>query len=577
MDQSILKKNWQQKEQDENFIEQIIQKYQKTDILARLLSSRISNVEDVVSFCCPKLEHSFPDPFKLKDMKKSVNRLLSAVSNSEKVCIFADYDVDGSTSCALLVKLFQVLQVKYDVYVPHRLKEGYGPSKKAIDNIVNRGTNLLITVDCGAVAYDVISYGKSLNLDIIVIDHHLSDKLVKDAFAVINPNRVDEQSNLTYLAAVGVVYLFVVAFVATIKLDCNLRDKVRNFNLLHLLDLVALGTVCDVVPLIGLNRVFVCQGIKVLVKRKNIGLKVMWDLMDIRDDITSYHLGFLFGPRINAASRMGYSNITNKLLSTNCENEAMMLALQLEECNKTRKQIELDILKDALKIVGENNDDVIIVDSSEWHVGVIGIIASRIKDLYEKPVFVISWENDIGKCSCRSIKGIDLGAKIIFAKLNGLLLDGGGHPMAGGCTIRREKLEDFKSFITNSVKEDIKNIGIQYFKYYDICISLNAVNKNLLDEIEVISPFGVGNPEPVFRIDNLRVLNPLLRAEKHVSCFLYSSSKKVKAIAFGAFFNDLGKFLLSNPKNVFSIICKLKSNFFLGEKSVQCVIEDILV
>lgn len=575
---------WQEKQFNQFIVENIIANYAKSKIFAKLVSNVIPSVDKLETFCLPKIKNYFTDPFELKDIKKAVTRLHNALLKAEKICLYADYDVDGATSCTILVKLFKLLSANYFIYVPNRVTEGYGLSKIAIEQILQQDAKLIITLDCGTTSDEEISYAKELGIETIVIDHHLSNIVPKDAVAVVNPNRPDETSELKYLAAVGVTYLFAVAIKSTLKNCPSLSSKLENLNLLALLDLVALGTVCDVVPLINLNRAFVHQGLKVLNKRMNIGLASIADAAEIKSQLCAYHLGFVIGPRINAASRMGDSQISITTLSTDSHIKAAEFAKKLNEYNRNRQNIETIMLEEALQMVDliedKNNIEVIILDSHSWHIGVIGILASRIKEIYNIPTIIIAWENEIGKASCRSIPGIDLGRIILEAKDKGLVISGGGHKMAAGFSIAKNRLQDFKLFIKYTIRENIKDNNLIYTKNYDTSLCASQINIDLIKEIKTLEPFGNSNEEPIFKVDGLRLVSANSHGNKHVFCTFTpknSNSTLIYGAAYKAFNNAVGKFLLNNPTEPFSILCRIGINNYKSQEDISCVLEDIVI
>jgi single-stranded-DNA-specific exonuclease len=575
---------WKEKELDQVIVDKLITNYAKSKVFAKLVSRSISSIDQLEKFCAPKIKNHFINPFVLKDMKEAVQRLHNAILKGEKICLYADYDVDGATSCTIMAKLLTLLSADFFIYVPNRITEGYGLSNTAIEKLSLERAKLIITLDCGTSSEEEIAYAKSLGIDIIVIDHHLTNVIPKDAIAVVNPNRPDENTDLKYLAAVGVTYLFATALKSVLK-DCpSLSSKVENLDFLTLLDLVALGTVCDVVPLIGLNRAFVHQGLKVLNKRINIGLASISDAAGIKTQLSTYHLGFMIGPRINAASRMGNSQISIQTLCSDSRHLAEQLAVQLNEYNKDRQSIEGIMLQEAIQMVdsmlNETKLEVIILDNCNWHIGVIGILSGRLKEIYNVPTIIIAWENDIGKASCRSMPGIDLGKIILNAKSQGLLISGGGHKMAAGFSIAKNQLENFKKFINDSIGAAILASKLEYIKNYNVELHASAINVALIKEIQTLEPFGSGNEEPVFKVDGLKLIAARSHAYKHVFCTLGSkddSSVLIYAAAYKSYNNLIGKFLLQNPTNCFSILCKISLNSYKAQENVNCVVEDIII
>ena len=580
---SINGKIWEQKLINEDIVIELCRSFKISDLLARIISSRISNPEEVENFLVPKIKNLLPDPFHLLDMKKAVDRVIKAILNKQKICIFADYDVDGATSAALLKNIFRDLNIICDIYIPDRIAEGYGPTPFAIQKIKDNGNELLITVDCGAMAYEALKYAKALQLDVIVIDHHIVTDILADAVAIVNPNRIDEKSEYKYLAAVGVAFLFATATLSSLKKQ-NYFAKVPQPNLIKYLDLVALGTVCDMVKLIGLNRAFVASGLRVMQQRQNIGIKTLYDIAGLNEVPKCYHLGFVLGPRINAGGRVGKSSLGANLLSTDCSIHAMKLAKELEKHNNERKVIELLMIEEAIEIAMTQQDcSLLFIVKEGWHPGVIGIVAGRLKEKFDKPVAVIALNDGIGKASCRSITGIDFGAEIINAKSKNLLIAGGGHAMAAGFTVTAEKLQELQQFLNNAFKINTKKLKNYKHAEYDLDLTTSSVNLPLMKELSVLEPFGQGNHEPIFKLDNLFILKANVVKSKHIRCLLSPnkqafSNKALSAIAFnavGTLFEDV----LLNPKakNI-SVIGTLKTNNWQDNyNTIQLIIKDIII
>ncbi len=451
---SVSGKNWILKKYSEEKSNFIKENFSLDEITSKLLSIRQINRDEVSSFLNPLVKNFLPNPYNLIDMEKSTLRTTKAINLKERLGIFGDYDVDGATSTAVLGNYFSELNLDYEIYIPDRKKEGYGPSVKGFKELIDKKVNIIFTVDCGTLSFDAINYAKENNIDVIVLDHHQSEIRLPEAFSIVNPNRLDDRSNMQYLCAAGVAFMFLVS------LNRELRNKnwfsknnLIEPNLINYLDLVSLGTVCDVVPLIGLNRAIVKQGLKVFKSKKNLGLKTLLDICKIDTNPSIYHLGYLIGPRINAGGRVGKcSHGANLLLNKNPKN-SFKLASELDQYNKERQILEKDLLKKILdKIAGYSNDPVLILSGKNWHEGVIGIVAARLKDKFNKPVILISLDGDIGKASARSIVGFDIGSVIIAATQEKILLKGGGHKMAGGFSIQNKNINIFKDFVFKKFK-----------------------------------------------------------------------------------------------------------------------------
>jgi single-stranded-DNA-specific exonuclease len=581
--QSVTGKNWRLKPVNEKRLLTILQKHSITEALARIVSHKDLDINDISSYLEPKLKELVPDPFHLLDMDKAVSRTIKAIKDKEKICVFGDYDVDGATASALLKNFFNDIGVN-DVmlYIPDRILEGYGLNEGALETIKDAGVSLVITVDCGAVAFAAIDKASRLGLDTIVIDHHLGASQLPKASAIVNPNRLDETTEYKYLAAVGVSFLFVIALCKTLKQKCYFENAAEP-NLLKYLDLVALGTVCDVMPLVGLNRAFVSQGLKIMSKRQNLGLRALCDIARIESAPSCYHLGFVLGPRINAGGRVGKASLGSQLLSCKDPLKAHEYSLLLDEYNNQRKFIEMQVFEEAQVLAEQcRNDPVIIVAREGWHPGVIGIIAGKLKELYTKPTAVIAIKDGIGKASCRSIKGVDFGSKIVEAKFSDLIIEGGGHAMAGGFAVEAAKIDMLRKFLCQAIEEDLRNLGDICRYEYDAELNINSLTLELASEIEKLEPYGNGNPEPFFRIDNLYILEAKIISGSHISC-LFGKQKgsygggSLRAIAFNAASTEVGKYLMSEKPHNLSVICSIKVNRYNNKERVNLTITDLLV
>ncbi len=602
MKPSILGRNWHQKTFDERHALSILQRFEISEVLSNLLSAREISLGEIENFLEPKIKTSLPDPFELNDMDKAVAHVIAAIHARKKITIFADYDVDGATSSALLKRFFREAGVNADIYIPDRVLEGYGPNSQALLNLKKSGTDLVITLDCGTVAFKPLEDAAAVGLDIIVIDHHLGVLEKPQSIAVINPNLLDEKFPHKNLCAAGVTFLFVVAINKKLREE-NFYAQKKEPNLLNLLDLVALGTVCDVMSLTGLNRAFVAAGLKILKQRKNLGLREICDLAGLDEEPSAYHLGFVIGPRINAGGRVGKSDLGATILSSEDEEEVKAIAQQLETFNKQRKEIEVQVLEEAVKSLESGpltrsatescfggfskNDPIIFAVAKNWHQGVIGIVASRLKDLYNKPVAVIAIDDEgkKGKASCRSISGIDFGGEILKARLEGLLIEGGGHAMAGGFSVAPEKISELHQFFCKNLAQKVEEISAQKNAEFDIALDLAQVNLDLLKELAKLEPFGVGNMRPKFLLRNVVKVKANLvgQTAEHISCVFSSKSVlgfngQIQAIAFRSNKTSLGEMLL-DPKftKPINLVGTLNINAWMGVEKVQMIIEDVLI
>ncbi len=577
---SVTGRDWILKKFDEEKISFLKENFSLDEITARLLAIRNIKNEDINSFLNPSIKNFMPNPNVLKDMEKSSLRFLETVNKKEKVGIFGDYDVDGATSTALLGKYLEILNINYEIYIPDRTTEGYGPSKNGFDALIKKGVKLIITVDCGTLSFEAIKHAKDKNLDVIVLDHHQSDVNLPAAFSIVNPNRIDDNSNLNYLCAAGVTFMFLVSVNRELRTrDWFKKNFIKEPNLINFLDLVSLGTVCDVVPLVGLNRAIVKQGLKVLRIKQNIGLKTLIDICKIDSHPSIYHLGYTIGPRINAGGRVGKcSHGANLLLNSNPK-KVFEIATELEEFNKERKFLENDLISKILnEIKIDNKDPVIILKGNDWHEGIIGIVASRIKDRYNKPTIIISIKKNIGKASARSIVGFDIGSAVLAALEEQILSKGGGHKMAAGFQIEVNNIDKFKDFIIKRFNKISVNSLVNKPLYFDSRISPAAVNLEFYDKINTLSPFGSGNPEPKFVIENLKPVSSKIVGEKHVKAILVGKEgSSIKTIAFNASDSDLGAYLLTKNTNLMNIAGKLSLNEWKGQKNVEFIIDDISV
>ena len=577
---SISGKNWILKKYNQEEITFLKDNFFLDEITSKLLSIRKIKKEDIKSFLNPSIKNFLPNPNTLMDMEKATLRTSKSIYKKEKVGIFGDYDVDGATSTALLGKYFTELKIPYEIYIPDRKKEGYGPSIKSFKELIDKGVKIIFTVDCGTLSFDAIEFAKENNTDVIVLDHHQSEIKLPKAFSVINPNRFDDESNLQYLCAAGVTFMFLVSINRKLRLESWFtKNKIDEPNLINYLDLVSLGTVCDVVPLIGLNRAIVKQGLKILKIKNNLGLKTLLDICKIESNPSIYHLGFMLGPRINAGGRVGKcSHGANLLLDTDPKN-AFKLASELDQFNKERQMLEKDLLQKLLNETKDySKDPVLVLSGSNWHEGIIGIVAARLKDKFNKPVIIISIDGEIGKASARSIVGFDIGSVIIAATQDKILLKGGGHKMAGGFSINIKNIEKFKEFVFRRFRNINEDLTSEKPLYLDSAISPAAINLDFYNKVNNLAPFGSGNPEPKFIIENLKTVNSKIVGEKHIKSVLIGmDGSSIKTIAFNAVENDLGAYLLKNNNKIFNIAGKLSLNEWKGQSNVEFIIDDISV
>ena len=510
-------------------------------------------------------------------MEKAANKIAEYIKNksANKISIFGDYDVDGATSSSLLVRYLQFFGINPIVYIPDRIKEGYGPNTAALLKLKEQGVELVITVDCGTMSFEPLKQAKQAWLDVIVIDHHKGDAVMPEALAIVNPNRFDESGEYGQIAACGVVFLLLVAINKIIK-----SSSLETPDLLELLDIVALGTVCDVVPLTGINRAFVTQGLKVMSKRGNIGIAAIMDNAHLLETPTTYHAGYIIGPRINAGGRVGKSDLGTRLLTTNDAIEARTIAEQLNQLNEERRAIESIVQEEAMQDAAAlpESDAVIIVARSNWHSGVIGIVAGRLKEHFHKPVAVIALADGIGKASARSISGIDLGEAVIAANHAGILLGGGGHAMAAGFSIAEDKIPQLREFFNNRLAEKVAKLAGEKTLHIDGIISLNGLNLKLAHLIENAAPFGSGNPSVRLAIHNVKIVRTDIIGDGHVRAIIVdsnSSSHSIKAMAFKSADKPVGQALLNSYGKTLHLAGQAKINLWHGKESVDFFIDDV--
>ena len=563
---------WSERDHDRNIFDSLKSKFSNEYILLQLLVSRNISTKKIEDFINPKLKNLLPDPYTIDDMKRASDKICDFINRKKRIGIFGDYDVDGSSSTALICNYLKSIGASFEYYIPDRISEGYGPNKKAFDILKEKKCELILTLDCGTSSNDVVSYANSKGIEIIIVDHHLEGDKLPDAFAIVNPNKKSDKSNLNKLCAAGVVFFLIISINRNLKKN-NFFANSEPPNLLKFLDLVALGTICDLVKLDLVNRALVKQGMKVMNKLLNTGIKSLVECSSIKDEISEYHLGFVLGPRINAAGRVGDSKLGATLLINDKNDLNLSIAEKLNYYNQLRKKVEKKVEAQAINQVNTNSEGIICVHSKDWHPGVIGIVAGRLTENFKRPSIVISEDKNTCKASCRSVKNFHMGDFIINAVRDGLLITGGGHEMAGGFSILREKIDVFKDYIKNKFSVS----DIHHEKNYDMEINLSSVNLDLYKSITKLEPYGMGNPKPKFLIRNCTKSFVKPAAEIHLIVYLndmYGNS--VKSIAFNSSQNEIGKLLNDDDNKELDIICTLQINRWNGEENVELIIEDIL-
>jgi len=565
---------------DDNLERDILSSSQKNHIsplLARLLLIRNVSDDYIKGYLNPDIKNNIPNPFLLKDMEKSVNRVITAIKKNQKIGIIADYDVDGCTSASILFKFLINFTDNLIIETPNRLLEGYGPNLRIMDKMLNSKIDLLFTLDCGTSSNDIIDNEKYSNIDVIVIDHHLSESSLPNVYSIINPNRYDEDSEFNEMAAVGITFLFLMALRKKLRKQ-NFFKKNNEPNLFLLLDLVALGTVCDVVNLVKYNRAFVKAGLDLIKMRKNIGISKIIDNSNLNSTPNSSDLGFIIGPQLNAASRIDDSSLPSKLLISDDIVEIENISRKLLLFNEKRKLIEKIVFEEALiQAQKQKNQKFILAYGNNWHNGVLGIVASKLINIYNKPTIVISFNENFGIGSARSIKNIDLGNIILNAKNNSLLISGGGHKMAAGLKIKSDHLIKFADFLTNNLNKIPNNI-FEKIENFDSELSVNEINEDLLDIIDKLEPLGSGNPEPKFIITDLKIDSLKILKNKHILIFFKNDfSFSFKAICFNCIETILGDYLLNFRNNKLLIGCSIKRDNFNDLSKPQIIIKDAMI
>jgi single-stranded-DNA-specific exonuclease len=560
----------------------IVQRHQLPELLARILAGRGVEVDEAVGFLDPTVKLLMPDPSVLTDMPVAAARLADAVTRGEKVAIFGDYDVDGASSAAVLARFLRHGGLDPIIHIPDRIFEGYGPNIEAIRSLAGAGATLLVTVDCGTTSHEPLMEAQRLGLATIVIDHHQADETLPPALAVVNPNRLDDLSGLGYLAAVGLVFMVVVAANRELRTRGFWAAPRREPDLLGWLDLVALGTVADVVPLKGLNRAFVAKGLLALRRRENVGLTALMDVARLGGPPEPWHLGFLLGPRINAGGRIGRAALGVDLLLETDPIEAGRLAAELDRLNRERQVIEIAALEqaeaEAMAALGlEERGAVVVTAAQGWHPGVVGLVAARLKERYGRPAFAIALApGGIGTGSGRSIPGVDLGSAVRQAVREGLLIKGGGHAMAAGVTLQRDALGQFRAFLEDRLGAAVAAARRSDSLLIDGALTAGAANLETIASIARAGPFGAGNPEPVLALPGHHLAYVEPAGPSHLRARLRAGDgSTINAIAFRAAGQKLGAALLSHRGRPVHAAGSLAVDRWNGEERVQMRLIDI--
>lgn len=550
------------------------------ELLHHLFRARGANPQDFARLKTPTLRDWLPDPAIFSDMEAAATRLADAIAAGEAIVVFGDYDVDGATSAAVLIRYLRQVGAAVSHYIPDRLLEGYGPSADALVALKTAGADLVVTVDCGTQGFDALSAARSAGLDVIVVDHHQPSTALPLALALVNPNRLDESAlaaSYGHLAAVGVAFLLVVSLNRQMR-QRGAFAKAAEPALTSLLDIVALGTVADVVPLTGLNRAFVTQGLKVMRARRNPGLTALIDVAGLIKPPGARDLGFALGPRVNAGGRVGKSDLGVRLLTTDDPAEAQALAFELDRLNIERRSIEAEVTESALALSNpESNSAIAIVAGDGWHPGVIGIVASRLKDRLHRPTIVIALQDDgIGKGSGRSLPGVDLGAAVLAAKDHGLLIAGGGHAMAAGLTVAADRIDALTAFLNDRLAGAVDRAASVRGLDCDAAVAPRGVNLDLVETLEVAGPYGQGWPAPRVASGPWTAVDCRIVGEHHVKLALAGvDGARCKAIAFRHADTALGAALAGARGRAFYLAGRIKRDDWKGAPSAEIEIDDM--
>ena len=560
----------------------IAQRHDLPELLARIIAGRNIEVDAVEAFLDPTIKQAMPDPYVLTAMEEAATRIADAVARGENVAIFGDYDVDGATSAALLARYLRHGGIDPHIHIPDRLFEGYGPNVEAVRALAARGATLLICVDCGTTSIEPLSEAKKLGLDVVVVDHHQADEELPPAFAIVNPNRRDDLSGLGHLAAVGLTFMTTVAVNRVLRARGFWHGDRPEPDLLGMLDDVALGTVADVVPLIGLNRAFVTKGLIALRRRERPGPVSLMDVARLSSPPEAWHLGFLLGPRINAGGRIGRADLGTKLLLENDPIEAAKIAAELDRLNRERQAIEQDTLAqaeaEAIAALGIEEKGAVVVTAAEgWHPGVVGLVAARLREKFNRPAFAIALEpGGIGTGSGRSMPGVDIGRAVRRGVAEGILLKGGGHAMAAGVTLRKGALAEWRAFLEASLSADVEIARRSSGLLIDGAVTAAAADAELVTMIGRAGPFGSGNPEPVIALPGHTVTYAEEVGQAHVRARLKSADgTSVNAIAFRASGGKLGAALRNSRGRQVHAAGSFALDRWQGEERVQFRITDI--
>lgn len=578
VERSLSGRAWRLAAADDRLALTISQRFGLPDVVARAIASRGVDLDGAADFLTPKIRTALPDPSVLVDMDRAVKRVSTAIEAGERIAVFADYDVDGATSAALLVRYFRALGVEIDVHVPDRIDEGYGPNTAAYTGLADRGVSLVLCVDSGTTAFTVFSEvaERHPGLDVVVLDHHTAEARLPPVAALVNPNRLDQPAGLGHLAACGVTFLFLVGLNRALRAAGRFAGR-QEPPLIDLTGLVALGTVCDVVPLTGVNRALVAAGLARLRQAPPTGLRALAEVARIDKPLAPFHLGYVLGPRLNAGGRIGDAGLGARLLSTDDPEEARETAELLDATNTERRQLEADTVAAAVASVdaAPAPEPVLLVAGEGWHPGVIGLVAARLKERYNRPACAIALDGTgRGKASGRSLPGFDLGRAIVRARLEGLLVSGGGHPMAAGFTVEVGRIEALRRFLAQRVDE-LPGGPPRPVVALDGLLTAEAVTLDLVQALAALEPFGSGNREPRFALPRVRLAHARVVGGSHVAATVAGADgTRLKAIAFRAVGTPLGDALLNPAAPPLALAGEIREDSWQGRVQPQFVISD---
>ncbi|MBA3041723.1 MAG: single-stranded-DNA-specific exonuclease RecJ [Alphaproteobacteria bacterium] len=549
------------------------------ELVARVLAGRGVAVDEAPGFLEPSIRNLMPDPYRLTDCEAAAERLVQAIGRGERVAIFGDYDVDGAASSALLSRFLHHFGIDAEIYIPDRIFEGYGPNPAAIGQLIDRGARLIVTVDCGSTSLEALAVAKERGIDVVVIDHHQMGHEMPPCLALVNPNREDDLSGQGHLCAAGVVFLVLVATLRVLRQ--NGHPQARSLDLLAWLDLVALATVCDVVPLKGLNRAYVTKGLIAARHQNNAGLAALLRVAGIGGPVTPYHFGFLVGPRINAGGRIGDAALGSRLLTLDDAGEADQIAVKLDELNRERQAMEQVMLAEAeAEALAEYGDgqaaSVIVTARDNWHPGIVGLLAARLKEKFKRPAFAIAFDlNGKGTGSGRSINGFDIGRMVRAAVDSGLLVKGGGHAMAAGLTVERANLGRLRTFFDEASAEQVGALAANQTLKIDGALGASGATIALIDQLETAGPFGSGHPQPIFAVPAHRLRDARPVGTTHVKITLEAADgTRLEGIAFRAAETALGDFLLNGRGTQVHVAGTLSADHWQGTRRVQMRVLD---